>query len=86
MPRRKQITLASGFIVMAVPESGLFAKEGRITTGKGSCPRVEEVILFSRMFDAEQHVKHLKSAWPDGDDTEQKWSFPILAVLVSERL
>ena len=86
MRRKSQLSLTTGFAVMAVPESGLFAKDGRIITGKGHCLRVEEMILFKRLHDAEEHVRQLEAAWPEGDPTEKNWKFIVLSVLVRERL
>lgn len=87
MRRRSQLSLPTGFAVLAVPESGLFSKDGRITTGKGRSMKAEEIILFKRLADAEEHARQLRtSAWPDADTGEAAWSFPILAVLVKERL
>ena len=86
MARKAGMHMKSGYVVIAVPESGLFVKDGRIVTGHETTLKFDEMILFSREFDAKNHANAQEIYWKDGDVHGHKWTFPIIPVLVSERL
>jgi hypothetical protein len=85
MRRRNQFTLPTGFLVVAIPETGLFVKNGKIVTGHGTMMEADEIPLFKRLVDAEQLAKSRAEFWKDGDKNGKHWDFVPIAVLVNER-
>lgn len=83
MSRKPGLNLKHAYAVIAVPDSGLFVKNGEIVSGNGTSMRASELILFSRAQDAEQHAKQQVQYQIKAEDG---WSFPVIPVLVSERL
>lgn len=83
MARSKSLTRTNGYVVIAVPETGLFVKCGEIVTGDGSPMHVSELILFTRHEDAKHHSEAQERYWKD---RAPAWQFPVIPVLVSERV
>ena len=85
--REKGFQLKHGYVVIAIPKSGLFVKEGKIVTGRDTVLRFSELILFSREADAQAYAQRNRVYWSDGEPHgESSWAFQVLPVLVSERL
>jgi hypothetical protein len=84
--RRKGFEIKNGFVVMAIPDSGLFVKDGKIVSGHETTMSFSELILFSRKFDADKHAAANQIQWEDSDANGHVWSFQVIPVLVSERL
>jgi hypothetical protein len=83
MARKPGLNLKHAYAVIAVPESGLFVKDGEFISGHGTSMRVSELVLFSRRSDADLHAFQCGGKWAE---TAEKWLFPVIPVLVSERL
>ena len=76
-----------GYAILAIPDSGLFVREdGRLVTGHGTLMQSHEMPLFTRLIDAEHHAYTMKNKWEDGDKNGHSWDFPIVPVVVNERL
>jgi hypothetical protein len=86
MKRRPQFTLPTGFAVIAIPESGLFFKDGRLGSAEGLEMTTDEIILFKRRLDAEAHAKYLKDGWENGTQAKERRDYVVIGVLVQERL
>lgn len=86
MSRQNGFQLKSGYVVLAIPDSGLFVKDGQIVTGHETPMEFDELILFSRRHDAEILAVSQCERWSDGDKRGHKWNFQVIPVLVSERL
>ena len=84
--RKPGFHLKSGYVVLAVPDSGLFVKDGKIISGHGTEMKFDEVVLFSRRAHADAHAKQNQTYWENGDPQGHQWKFQVLPVLVSERL
>jgi hypothetical protein len=84
--RRKGYELKHGYAVLAIPDSGLFVKDGRIVSGHETDLKFSELMLFSRRLDADTHADQQKTYWEDGDANGHTWSFQVIPVLVSERI
>ena len=69
-----------GYAVIAVPESGLFVKGGRLETGAGNPMRVSELSIFTSRESADRNAIALQKEW-----AAEKWSFPVVPVLIRER-
>jgi hypothetical protein len=78
--------LKNGHIVIAIPESGLFLRDGRFASGNGMQPVIEEMILFSRRADAEAHRAQNEEYWRQRPTGEERYNFAVVPVLVHERL
>jgi hypothetical protein len=78
--------MPTAFAVLAIPETGIFVKDGRIVTGHGTEMEADEIILFKRRADAVLHSRSRTNQWIAGDANGKKWSFPIVAVLIRERV
>lgn len=74
-----------GYAVLAVPDSGLFVRNEEIQTGHGTTMKWSELLVFSRMSDAEDYAKDAKKGWERGDTLGHRWDFPVIPVLVSDR-
>lgn len=68
----------NGYVVMSVPRSGLFVKDGQLICGNGTIPRIEELYLFNRSSDAEKLAEGAKRKHPGYD-------FPVVGCVVTER-
>lgn len=85
--RRRQLQTISGFTVIAIPDSGLFVKGGKIVTGHGTeMDADDEMPLFTRRIDADRHAFTRKNKWQEGDVRGHEWDFIVVPVLVRERL
>ena len=78
--------LKHGYVVIAIPDSGLFFKGGKLVTGHETEMKFDELILFSRSQDAEGHAQRQRTQWANADAKGHEWSFHVLPVLVSERV
>ena len=85
MRRRSQFTLPTGFAVLAIPETGLFVKDGKIVTGHGTEMEADELPLFKRRVDADSLRLSRMEHWRHGDSNGKHWDFVVVAVLVQER-
>lgn len=74
-----------GYVVLAIPDSGLFVKDGQLVTGHGTSMSWSEMVLFSRREDADKHAARTAANWTNGDANGHAWEFPVIAVLVEER-
>ncbi|MGO8792906.1 MAG: hypothetical protein ACLQVL_36725 [Terriglobia bacterium] len=83
---RQGFHLKNGYVVMAIPDTGLFVKDGQLRTGHGTEPAFNELILFSRVADAEAHAEKNNKYWAYNTGEGRHWNFKVLPVLVSERL
>ena len=84
--RHKGFELKHGYAVLAIPDSGLFVKDGRLVSGHETELNFGELILFSRRLDADTHAEKNQTAWENSDVNGHAWSFQVIPVLVSERL
>lgn len=83
--RRKKSLRERGYAVIAIPESGLFLKDGKLMSGHGTEVVVDEIWVFTRSEDATANAKIREQKWQDGDGNGRHWNFPVLPVFVSER-
>ena len=86
MVTRRKMDLKNGHIVIAIPESGLFLRDGHFASGNGMQPVIEEMILFSRRADAEAHKAQNEEYWRQRPTGEDRYNFAVVSVLVRERL
>jgi hypothetical protein len=84
--RQAGFHLKHGYVVMAIPDSGLFLKDGRLVSGHQTDMKFDELILYSRDEDANKLVDQLRTQWADPDANGHQWNFHVLPVLVHERL
>ena len=85
--RKAGFHLKHGYVVMAIPDSGLFLKDGRLVSGHQTDMKFDELILYSRDEDANRLADQLRTQWGDAEDNNgHKWNFHVLPVLVHERL
>ena len=84
--RKQGFHLKHGYAVLAIPDSGLFVKEGQIVTGHDTALKFDEIILFSRETDAQKHADKNQVYWNGADANGHKWNFKVVPVLVSERI
>ena len=84
--RKAGFHLKHGYIVIAIPDSGLFATADGIVTGHQTEMTFSELILFSREADASKHAGQNQKHWKGADANGQRWTFKVLPVLVSERI
>lgn len=84
--RKQGFHLKHGYVVVAIPDSGLFVKDGLIVSGHSTKMRFDEMILFSREQDAADHAQQQRTQWARADMNGHNWSFPVIPVLVHERL
>jgi hypothetical protein len=80
MPARRVVRYA----VIAIPETGLFARNEMVVTGHDTEMEVEGLVLYVRRSEAEEFADQERERWAN-HDLEHTWSFPILRVLVDER-
>lgn len=85
MTRRKNIALPQGYAVLAIPDTGLYVRNGKLETGHGTETRFSEIMLFSRISDAHRHAWQMKDQWAKVENGHT-WDFPVVPVLVRERL
>ncbi len=86
MQREKKWTLTHGYAVLAIPETGLFVRDGQIKSGHGTTMAISELILYSRRVDADNHAAQNAKYWAQKEPAGSPWHFEVLPVLVEERL
>jgi len=84
--RKAGFHLKHGYVVMAIPDSGLFLKDGRLVSGHQTDMKFDELILYSRDEDAARLTQQLRVQWAGPDASGHQWNFHVLPVLVHERL
>jgi hypothetical protein len=87
MKRKQKFSSSFCFTVLAVPDSGLFAKGNDIVAGHSrDIIPTGEMPLFTRSEDARNHARgranEHREKFPN--DTHE-WNFVVIPVLVSER-
>jgi hypothetical protein len=84
--KKPSFRLRNGYAVLAIPESGLFVKNGEIVTGHETALKFNELVVFARQEDAEKHAERQKVFWKQGDTNGHVWDFPVIPVMVKEKL
>ena len=64
--REKGFQLKHGYVVIAIPKSGLFVKEGKTVTGRDTVLRFSELILIFGEADAQAYAQRNRVYWSDG--------------------
>ena len=84
--RDRSTKFRNGYAVLAIPDSGLFAKGGQIVTGHETEMKFSELIVFSRFDDAQAYARQTQRQWEGTDVNGHQWNFLVIPVLVNERL
>lgn len=74
-----------GFAVMAVPETGLFVKDGRLETGHGTPMVVNKIFVFAKRQDAVIHAVLHEQNWSKKEVEGKPWHFHVVPVQVEEK-
>ena len=75
----------NGYAVLAIPDSGLFVKNGQIVTGHETEMKFSELVVFSRSVDADGYAGQNQRQWQGTDVRGHSWKFVVIPVLVNER-
>lgn len=82
MPRKKGFKVKNGYVVVGIPGTGLFVKNGQLLRGDGAQVKTGNLILYTRDADAQKHATFCEKYYAEGNPG---YSFIVLPVLVSER-
>lgn len=79
-----QFQISHGYVVLAIPENGLFVHRGGLVTGKGNPVTANDVVpLFSNRTDADQHAANCSKSW--AEKGKHDWNFVVLPLVVKEK-
>lgn len=73
------MTKQTGYLIISIPKSGLFYKDGKFVDGFNQPMNVPNVNVFSRNTDAQKISSNLQEKWQEGYD------FPVVPVEVINR-
>jgi hypothetical protein len=80
--RKTGFKAKNGYVVVGIPRSGLFVKNGQLVRGDGAEVKTGDLILYTRDTDAQKHATSCEKYYAQG---HFEYSFMVLPVLVSER-
>jgi len=85
MGDQKELKFRNGYAILAVPDSGLFVKNGTLVTGHRTDMKHSKLIVFSRQDDAQRFADENARTWENGDAHGHRWEFKVIPVMVHEK-
>jgi len=73
----------TGYTVIAIPEEGLFIKDGKLVSGSGEPIICSQISLYNRQIDALESAERNADYWKF--KAKSNWNFITLPVAVNER-
>lgn len=74
-----------GFAVIAVPETGLFVKDGHLVTGHNTPMVVNKIMVHGKREDAVIHAIKCEREWSQKEPEGKPWHFHVVPVQVEEK-
>lgn len=74
-----------GFAVIAIPETGLFVRDGRLVTGHGTPMVANKIIVHAKRENAVIHAIKDEREWSAKEPEGKPWHFHVMPVQVEEK-
>lgn len=74
-----------GFAVIAIPETGLFVRDGQLVTGHNTSMAVNKLLVHGKREDAVIHAIKCEREWSLKEPDGKPWHFHVMPVQVEER-